>query len=402
MTEMLGERALSLASVSQERSRIVESSAQDGVFEANLEDLEDLCQEIETNTIYSLRAETLKGWAMKLRVIHEQLSRRPHDQGGLDASKRNHSMRTQLHFQHSQVGMAGSMRRRETNSQFKSKTEQTPPNSTFAAHVSSTTHLVADNICHMIQADWVTCFVYNEGLKKLVLVAGAGKRQAKPGEVTLNSNSGLESTVMESGIAIGTGSPATEAELVTELEANPVTRSRSVLCFPLFKPGSTTCVVGVLEAGKLAGESPFSVDDENRFGECAFFLAHFLSRFPNDLTNAVTLDSSIFTKPKDSASDRHLSVRPPQLIYRTGHHHPRKADVLREAQQLQRASSVQSVLEHSAFVSEAWRSSVLLNIELEHEVRRLHEALRVSRRETSRLQGVVNEKKIKNSSMISA
>ena len=390
------ERSQSLVNPSQERSRILESSAQDGVIETNIEDLEDVCAEIESNTIYSLRAETLKGWAMKLRIVHEQLSRRV-DPNGLDQSKRIHSMRTQSHFQMSHLA-GSSMRRRETNSQFKPKADVVSPCSTFAAHISSTTHVIADNICHMIQADWVTCFVYNESLKKLVLVAGAGKKQAKPGEVTLNSNSGLESTVMESGIAIGTGSPATEAELLTELENNPVMRSRSVLCFPLFKPGSTTSVVGVLEARKVAGDRPFSVDDENRFAECAFFLAHLLSRFPNDITNPVTLDSSAFSKPRDSGERQlHLSGRHPQLIYRTGHHHPRKADVLREAQQLQRSASVQSVLEHAAFVSEAWRSSVLLNIELEHEVRRLHEALRVARREIARLQGVVNERKGKNS-----
>ncbi len=275
------------------------------------------------------------------------------------------------------------------------KADAAVPNTTFAAHVSSTTHMIVDNICHMIQADWATCFVYNDSLKKLVLVAGVGKKQAKPGEISITCNSGLESLVMENGIAVGIEKPSAEDDLLSHLEANILTRSKCVLCFPLFKPGSTTTVVGVLEAGKTANDRPFSSDDENRFAECAFLLAHIMGRFPNDLTNTASLDSSIFGKPPDANESYplHTSGRQPQLIYRTDSQYSKKEDVLREAQHLTRSAGVQNVMEHTSFVTEAWRSSVLLNIELEHEVRRLHEALRVTRRENSRLQGIVTEKK---------
>jgi hypothetical protein len=367
----------------------------------NLDDLDDICEELESCTVFSLRAETLRGWAAKLRMVRQQVGQQVGQQQNPNSksTKKPHDASERGDFNDQSYRSLGasslpmgerSMRRRDPHGggQGSAKT-------TFASHVSSATHLIVDNICHMVQADWVTCFVYNDALKKLVLVAGAGKKQAKPGEVTITSKSGLESLVMENGIAIGIGMPSAEEDLGSELEANPLTRSKCVLCFPLFKPGSSTTVVGVLEAGKAANERPFSSDDENRFAECAFLLAHLVSRFPSDLTNTASLDSSIFAKPPDANEHHHLhtSGRQPQLIYRTGFQHPRKADVAREAQPLARAAGVQNVMEHTAFVSEAWRSSVLLNIELEHEVRRLHEALRVARREIARLQGVVNEKK---------
>jgi hypothetical protein len=395
------------------------------MIDVNLNELRDVCQELETANVYSLRNDTLRSWAAKIHMIRQQLesyklglegcssrgvvNRNTSGSGkfGLSTLRLGETpapdgqKASMTQFQRNKASekfaqSARSIRLLDAPHPGASSSVSVSP--TFAAHVSSATHLIVDNLCHMVQADWTTCFVYNEPLKKLLLVAGAGQKAMKPGEISISASSGLESTVMENGVAVGIGMPAVEDELMSELEANgrAANKSRCVLCFPLFKPGSTTNVIGVLQAGKISAQSrPFSGEDENRFAECAFLLASLVDRFSSDLTNPNTLDASIFNKPSD-ATERHLlhaSCRHPQLIYRTGFQHPRKADVMREAQQLSRAATVQNVMEHTSFVSEAWRSSVLLNIELEHEVRRLHEALRVSRREVARLQAVLTERK---------
>ena len=57
--------------------------------------------------------------------------------------------------------------------------------------------------------------------------------------------------------------------------------------------------------------------------------------------------------------------------------------------QLQSGATVTDALEHTLQMGESWRNAVLLNVSLEAEMRRLHEALRISRRETARLQDML-------------
>lgn len=386
---------------------VIESLAQQGVVESNLDDLKDLVNEIETTDVYSLNKDSLNKWAFKLRNISDLL-----DKHALFLKKNSaHMQQSPLNANapqppsvptHKQSTLGGggggaSSKRRES---IRPKSEglstlEGPVPSSLSAHVASTLHMLTDTLCHIVHSEWAVCYIYQEATRKLVMIGGAGKRQGRPGDIKLHAGIGIESLVLENGVAVCMALAAAETEFSDEQDKVFGDHSKSMLIFPVFKPGSTTATVGVLEVGNRLLGGPFTPDDEAAVSDCAFLIGHLISRYPSDLTNPNTLDASIFNKPKDSVERivSNAAGRQTQMVYRTGHHgQPRKAEVLRDAVVLPRNPTIENVLDHVAHVSEAWKSAVMLNIELEHEIRRLHEALRISRRETARLQDVANVK----------
>ena len=81
------------------------------------------------------------------------------------------------------------------------------------------------------------------------------------------------------------------------------------------------------------------------------------------------------------------SFNPQEVIPRELHASLRKED---NCMPTLTGIGVLEVLENAIQMNESWRNAVALNIELDTEIRRLHEALRVSRREISRLQDMVS------------
>lgn len=379
--------ALREMSVSHAVEPEIEEKANRGVVEVNLEELRELHAEMESFDVYAVNANVLKQWADRLKLAEQGIQRHisdlppppPKQQQATTRSKRKESTVSRTRSE------GGALAGYESS-------PLTTSNS-LASHVASAVHLLVDTMCNIVQAEWAVCYVYVEAIRKLVLIAGVGKRQGLPGDVKLHANSGVESLVLENGIAVCMALASIENEFSDEQDKTFGDKSKSMMIFPIFKPGSATATLGVLEVGNKVHDGQFTLEDECNVADCAFFLAQLISRFPSDITNPNTLDPSIFVKPRDL--DRNgSSSRQPQMVYRTAHRgQPRRTEVLRDAVHLPRNPSIESVLDHVAQVNEAWRSAVLLNIELEHEIRRLHEALRVSRRETSRLQDLMSEQK---------
>jgi hypothetical protein len=209
----------------------------------------------------------------------------------------------------------------------------------------------------------------------------------------ISSTSGIEGIALEHGVGICLSFAAAETEFSNAQDLAYKSKSKGMLVFPLLRPGMANHCIGVLEVGNRLMDGPFSLSDEQRVAESAFLLSALLTRFPNDVTNPNALDPSIFNKPRDADRVLLTSSCEPLMVYRSGYpHEPRKSDLVRDAVPLQsKEAPIRSVLEGVGQVNDAWKSAVLLNIELENEIRRLHEALRVSRRETQCLQDALNE-----------
>lgn len=375
---------VSVSKIVEPSEATIEQKTNRGVVEVNLEELRELQSEIETFDVYAVNQATLKQWADRLKQAEEGIQRHigevphpPKQQHGTFRQRRKESL---ISRPRSEVGAPLT----ETS---------TSGTSSLASHVASTVHLLLDTLANTVHAEWAVCYVFVESTRKLVLIGGVGKRQGRPGDVQLHAHSGVESLVLENGIAVCMALASIENEFSDEQDKTFGDKSKSMLVFPIFKPGSATTMLGIVEVGNKVLDGQFTIEDETCVADCAFFLAQLISRFPSDITNPNTLDPNIFIKPRDT--DRSgSSSRQPQMVYRTGHRgQPRRTEVLRDAVQLPRNPTIESVLDHVAQVNEAWRNAVLLNIELEHEIRRLHEALRVSRRETSRLQDLLSEQK---------
>lgn len=362
-----------------------DDSLRSALFETNLNDLQAFATEIESADIYSLTKDILKIWAFKLSTIGEMLGKYVPSEGAIEPTPdalRGRSPSTRV----------TAAKRRESSVMPREEASEHRPPTTISMHVSSTVHLLLDSLCHTAHAEWSVCYIYVESLKKLVLVGGAGKRLSCPGDVALHATSGIEGLVLENGIGINMALATAEKDYSDEQDQSFRDHTRSMLVFPMFKPGSSTSVIGVIEIGNRTREGPFTEDEERTVSDCSRFIADIASRFPNDITNPKTLEKSVFVRTKDLAHSKTIPpMRQPLMVYRTHRHtQPRKSELVRDAAALPRGASVEDVVDHVSQVSEAWRSAVLLNVELEHELRRLHEALRVSRRETARLQEQTN------------
>ena len=98
-----------------------------------------------------------------------------------------------------------------------------------------------------------------------------------------------------------------------------------------------------------------------------------------------------------AGGDGTLTIAPPsrhaQLVYRTSKAgHVRRADLLGGAVRLPPIATITDAVEHVASVNAGWRNAVLLNVELEQEVRRFKDQVRSLQRESGRLQAVLSER----------
>jgi GAF domain-containing protein len=363
-----------------------EDTLRSALLETNLHDLHAFASEIDEADIYSLTKDTLKIWSFKLHTIGEMLGK--YVPSEIACSEQ---VPEALRGRSPSTRVPASKRRESSVVPHNDIGDHRAP-ATISMHAASAVHLLLDSLCHTAHAEWSVCYIYVESLKKLVLVGGAGKRLSCPGDVALHGNSGIEGLVLENGIGVNMALATSEKDYSDEQDQSFRDHTRSMLVFPLFKPGSSTSVIGVLEVGNRTRDGPFTEDDERTLSDCSRFIADIVSRYPNDITNPKTLDKSVFVRTRDPTHSKSVpAARQPLMVYRTHRHtQPRKSEVSRDAVTLPRGASVEDVVDHVSRVSEAWRSAVLLNVELEHEIRRLHEALRVSRRETARLQEQTN------------
>lgn len=351
------------------------------LLETNLNNLHAFATEIDESDIYSLTKDTLKIWSFKLHNIGDMLKKyAPSDDTAYECSPEAVRARS--------PSRAPPGKRRESSVIPKDDYSELRPPTTISMHVGSTVHLLLDSLCHTAHAEWSVCYVYVDSIKKLVLIGGAGKRLSSPGDIALHAGAGIEGLVLENGIGINMALATSEKEFSEEQDQAFRDHTRSMLVFPMFKPGSSTSVIGVVEVGNRIRDGPFNDEEERTVSDCSIFLADIVMRFPNDITNPKTLDKSVFVKSKEMMRSRAVPPeRQPLMVYRTHRHtQPRKSELNRDAVALARGASIEDVVDHVARIGDAWRSAVLLNVELEHEIRRLHEALRVSRRETARLQ----------------
>jgi GAF domain-containing protein len=350
------------------------------LLETNLENLRAFATEVDEADIYSLTKESLKIWAFKLRTSAEMLGKYVPRDSAMTQSPEATRIRS--------PPRAILAKRRESSVIPRDDINEGRAPSTISMHVASTVHMLLNSLCQMSHAEWSACYLYVDTTKKLVLIGGAGKRLSCPGDVSLHAGSGIEGLVLENGIGINMALATSEKEYSDEQDQAFRDHTKSMLVLPIFKPGSSTSVMGVLEVGNRIRDGAFTEEEEQTVCDCGKFVADIVFRFPNDVTNPKTLDKSIFVRAREA--DRSRVVHPelqPLMIYRTHRHtQPRKGEMMRDAVALSRGASIEDVVDHVARIGEAWRSAALLNVELEHEIRRLHEALRVSRRETARLQ----------------
>lgn len=365
----------------------VDDTTRRAVAESNIEDLRVFIKEVEETDMYAIKKETLRRWVSRLTNITDILER--HIGQSTTASKPAPAVAataTNLILSRRRESLA------RPRTDVGAPSDFVAPPATVAAHVASAVHLMLDSLRHLTHAEWSTCFLFVEATQKLVMIGGAGKRQGRPGDIKLDASVGVEHLVMENGIGVCMGLATAEKSFSDEQDKMFGSHSKSVLIFPMFKPGSSTSTIGVIEVGNRVKDGPFTEVEETAVADAAFFIANLVTRFPNDITNPHSLDTSIFQKSREI--DPGLSaLRQPLRVYRTGLHvAPRRLEMMRDSEAVPRNASVEDALDHIATVSDSWRSAVLLNVELEHEIRRLHEALRISRRETARLQEILQAK----------
>ena len=419
---LLGPGEAPQPSSSDSSGAAVERAAREAVIEANLGDLEELSSDIEGATVYSLRNDTLQRWAAVLRNSIEVIRQQVH---GLGTESKPSSAHGSVHSMHGMQSsgrltggqsirlkrgqsMAPGMDRKATMHDAISAMRGTDSGArsgavtTVGGSVSSAVYLLLEACASAIHADWSTCFIYQAKTEQLVLACGTGKRQGKPGSLKVPANVGVESHVMNTGIAVNIAHAYVEEEFSPNIDKGTNTRTKTQLVFPLMKPGTTSVAFGVIEFGNKQTGTGFTPEDESKVAQCSQLLALIISKYPSDITNPSCFDPSIFPKDQEKVPSILAGLAIPggrlqeQLVHRTARvGHLKRAEVMRDAAGLNSIPTITEAIGHVTQVNEAWRNAVILNIELEREISRLHEALRVSRRETTRLQGAIQECKRK-------
>jgi putative methionine-R-sulfoxide reductase with GAF domain len=368
------------------------------VVESSLGDLEELANDMETLSVYSIRADHLAAWSFKIRTALKTVRQGTREQQGKGRSivvesgsvvASNNDLASAELTIGSRAAAALSLAVNQTS---------------VAPFVSGAIHLLTDSLLSMVNADWASCYVYSAKTDELVLACSVGKRLDKPGSMRLSANTGIESHVLSTGIAVNVAHAYSEAEFSDTQDAGQSSRTRSELVFPLMKPDGGSHTFGILQlCNKGGGTAFFDANDEIRAAECAFFIASIMAKFPSDVTNPVCFDPALVaaatTMPKDDGLLGKYALireapRATTMVFRTARAgHIKRAEVMRDATKLRTVPSIQEALEHVTKVNDAWRNAVLLNMELEKEIGILHDGLNVSKRENSRLQTLANELK---------
>ena len=354
------------------------------LIQSSMEELQDVVAVLQESSVYSIQDETIRSWGHRLRAISQNVlncvTRMTLVAPTANNTKRNAKMSATAtpsnnNFCIGEVSSAAGV----GNAQI------------ISTHVASSLFIIVDTVCSSVGAAWGNLFVFVQASDKLVLVCSCGQRGSLPGSVKINAGASVERNVLENGIAISI-SPTTEVTFSGHPQDRFFdTRTKSMLVFPIFKPGSSTEVVGVVEfCNKDSSNSPFTADDEVRAMEAATILSNIMMKYPNDVTCGSCLDSGLHTAAREFGVGQQLSCcssspRQQQLIFRTWKN-PRRDEFVEHATALPRAMDLESVMDHVVQVNDSWRNAVLLNIELELEIRRLNEALLVSRKEIARLQ----------------
>lgn len=370
------------------------------VVESTLGDLEELANDIDTMSVYAVRADHLSTWAAKIRTAVKAI-------GSNDAAKRPRAKRSASHDRDA----AGSHAAPQPDATEKQDTRHltiVPTNpATLAPFVSGGVHLLLDALAGLVQADWGTCFVYSAKTEELVLACSVGKRLDRPGTLRLSATSGIESHVLATGIAVNVAHAYAEEEFRPSQDQTSQSRTRSELVFPLLKPGSNAHTFGVIQlCNKLGGTAFFDANDENIVAESAQFIASIIAKFPSDITSTMCFDPAMLITSDAHAEKNALSRAFPlvtetpkrdhaaTMVFRTARAgHVKRAEVMRDSAKLPTVPSITEAMQHITKVNDAWRNAVLLNMELEKEISRLHDSLSVAKRESTRLQAVSNELK---------
>ena len=415
-------------------------------------EMEELSNDIESLNVYSIRADHLKSWVFKIRamlrslrrsfgVMRETMLQTHRPDGGLASAlgfPTVHAPRGSIAYEGQlaagrSAGMIEDLMNAAPSSGRLGRGVAPPP-TTLAPYVSGAMHLMLDALNAAVQSEWCTCFLYNSRHEELVLACSVGKRSNdKPGSLRLSATSGVESHVLHTGIAINIAHTHAENEFTGAQDAKRLAdslRTKSEVVFPLVKPGGGGAhAMGVIHVcNKQADPSGFSSadggggthyfepSDETKVAECASILSAILAKFTADLTSPGIFDTGLLAPyaAKDherlppllpsvstlaSAGVNPTCVRPPPtrqvqgtLIFRTARGgHLKRADVIRDATDLPVIPTVTEAVSYISKVNDAWRNAVVLNMELQKEVSRLHEALKLGKKEAARLQGTLNE-----------
>ena len=378
----------------------VHKAAHVAVIETSLGDLEELAHDVESSSIYALRGDNLSRWSFRMRNVIQSIRSviRKKDSCLLEYSVDGRSRR----------GRSGSSVRGKEALETQKNAPTSPvmnlQQASTASFVSGTVYLLLDSLGSAIGADWGQLLIYQPKTEELVLACSVGRRAVKPGTIHVPANLGVEGQVLSSGIAINVAHAYAEEEFSPAQDQATSRRTQCQIVFPVTKPNQPTFVVGVVEFCNKTTAPAFTPEDECRVAECLQFLSRILWKYPNDITNPACFDPTAIVGLHQSSpgltsafdesavSVPALSQRPQTMVFRTARAgHIRRSDIMRDGLQLSAMPTITEALAYITKVNDGWRDAVLLNIELEREIKRLQEALRISHRETTRLQGLIAE-----------
>lgn len=397
----------------EDAARELEVNVARALIDSNLGDLEELAFDVESMSVYAVRADHLATWSTKIRSAIGMI------RGAADKTaptKRARPAFSAAASPHSPplraVASKASLESPEHDGiQHPPRRNSHPqPTGVLAPYASGALHMLVDALAHVTASDWVTCFVYSAKTEELVLACSVGKRLDRPGSIKLSATSGIESHVLNTGIAVNVAHAYAEQEFNSAQDTPANARTKSELVFPIMKPGSTTHCFGILQlCNKRGGRECFTEFDETKAAECAQFVACIIAKFPTEITNGSCFDTSLLGSvpplSKEPSALKGLGLSPEaiesaktaqghQLVFRTARAgHVRRGDLMRDAGQVSAIPTITEALNHVAKIHEAWRNAVVLNVELDREIARLQESLTISKKENQRLQSGLNDLK---------